>query len=150
MRSRTISIAVKIVVLSFVLSAIAHPLFAEDFTVNVPIDLKNLPPTVTKGFVQATAVFITGSNQYMIGSSTMLYFDIVGGNYSNTIVLKFNAYAGKDPNLVNHLSAGLWLHKGTNGEFYHPSILFQKGSPFSEIDETQPFREISIIPIVNP
>jgi hypothetical protein len=149
MRTRTISTAIKIVALGFVLSAISLPLFTEDFTVSVPVELKNLPLTVTKGYIEVAAWFNNGSTYREIGG-TSVYFDIIGGNYSNSLVLKFNANPGQDPNQVTRISSAIWL-LATGYSYLRPSILSADSGPLPGIvDNTQPFREISNIPIVKP
>jgi hypothetical protein len=133
----------------FMLAIFSQILPGEDFTVNVPIDLKNLPARVIKGEVSASAYIKSSNDLTTIGDSKSVVFDIVGGSYSNTIVLKFNAAPGRDPNLATHISVGLWLSSdGQN--YWHPSVGLSTSGPYAERDTTQPFREGSTVPIVKP
>lgn len=116
------------------------PSFAEDFTFNVPVELKNLPATITKGYVQC--LVYNADNSYGIGG-TNYYFDIVAGNYVNTVVVKFNADPGRDPKKAAGWGCALFLKDQNSGVFQRPSILLKDGGPYPGIDTTKPFKEIS-------
>lgn len=121
---------VKILAHCIMMVAIASPILAEDFTVSVPIDLKSLPSTVSGGLLVVDAYWKTNTDLYSIGHSDV-FFDVVGGNYSNTIIVKFNADTNRDPNLANLIVASIKLHEGPLGVYRFPSILFGRNGAFS-------------------
>ncbi len=116
---------------------------AEDFTVNVPIQLKTMPEAFTRGKVECSAhAAVSG---YLIGSGGS-NFDVVGGNYTGTVVVKFNADAGRDPGQAASIGCGLWLSTAGSNTWVHPSII----GDGTYIDRTQPFREVSTVQIPKP
>jgi len=137
--------------ISLAVSALAAglpvPALAEDFTVTVPIDLKTLPASITKGTVECQA--LNQARSYSIGA-TDFFFDIAGGNYTNTVVLKFNADPNRDARQAAFMSCALWIKDQNSGVFIHPSILLKDGGPYPGIDKTQTFREVTLVPIPNP
>ena len=66
--------------------------FAEDFTFNIPIELRNLPPELNKWILQASV-----ADQYgrPIGRGELIFN--TSGPYVKTVQIKFNANPGKLP-----------------------------------------------------
>ena len=129
------------IITGFVFAALfPAPSFAEDFTFNVPVELKNLPPTITMGRLEC--LVSTADNSASIGV-TDFDFAIVAGNYSNTVVIKFNAIPGRDPKKAAQWGCALFLKDQSIGVFQRPSILLKDGGAYPGIDTTKPFNEIS-------
>ncbi len=124
--------------------AAGAPTFAEDFTVTVPIQIKTMPVAYTRGMVQCSADPPAGSG-YTIGMH-QFFFDIVGGNYTNTAVIKFNADPGRDPGQATSIGCGLWLSTASGNTWVHPSMI----GDGTVIDRTQPFKESSSVQIPTP
>jgi hypothetical protein len=76
----------------FTLLISSWAVFAEDFTFNVPIELKNLPPELNKWILQVGV-----SDQYgrPIGRGELIFN--TKGPYVKTVQIKFNADPGKLP-----------------------------------------------------
>ncbi len=100
----------------FVAYAAASAATASDFTINVPLVLTNLPnATAAKVYCSVTA---PPDNSVVGNGSTR--FVVVGGKYSGTVTVAFDAKTTKPPGTATQYSCFLGLEgkaaKGTNFE----------------------------------
>jgi hypothetical protein len=157
-QSRMISKTFEIACLGFALAIFVQPVVAEDFTVIVPIVLKNLPADVIYGTLTVTAWAEDGSfvgNNVQFDTVLLVFhgflFDIVGGNYSNTVTVKFNADPSRDPKQATKISAYIYLRRSgsASNNWQEPSQLLGTTGPYAQIDMNQPFNESAYVSLLN-
>ncbi|HEY3349126.1 MAG TPA: hypothetical protein VGM13_05070 [Thermoanaerobaculia bacterium] len=119
----------------------AAPVAAEDFTITIPLQFSNLPPTVD-GFLCGCWIY-TGEPRLggrSIGANNATRVNITGGAYRGDLVLRFNAAPGMDPATATHYECtghfvgterGATVHYFTTA--FGPEVRFPlaAGAPFS-------------------
>jgi len=105
---------------------------AEEFTITVPIDVRNLPPNVN-GMLLACWVYSRTGN---IGIGR-LRVNISGGNYRGDAVIPFNVSPGQDPATVtSYECAGSFVGEEGGGTVHYfssssgPTFPLASGAPF--------------------
>ncbi|HWR01630.1 MAG TPA: hypothetical protein VN371_07165 [Chlorobaculum sp.] len=89
---------------------------AEDFTFIIPVQITNLHPDITKGRVSVWVTkFKSASPVDPVKCGGIQEFDIVGGNYNNSLTMKFNAPAGSNPADAHYWSCNMDLYSVTLG-----------------------------------
>ena len=91
---------------------------AEQFTFHVPVELKNLHKDIVKGKIEC--VVYQQLNELPVASPWLNYFnfDIVGGNYIQTVTVKLNTL---NPSIATNYSCSLWLKSQYNANYQRPS-----------------------------
>jgi hypothetical protein len=154
MKQSKTSFTIRVMVACFALSIFSRVLPAEDFTVIVPVELKNLPAELVQFTVSCGASADDGTpigtghwtgEQYI--EPTM--YDIVGGNYSGTITVKFNALIGRDPRLATRITAYLEFKKTGQQQLGSAAYFLGTSGLYARIDMTQPYLEYTTASIVN-
>jgi hypothetical protein len=93
---------------AFILLVFVPIAYSEDFTFNVPVDIKNLHPDLKKGAINCT---IHNKSKQWIGQSEK-YFDIINGSYSGTVVVKFNTTPPSNNVNAYYWACALYLPPG--------------------------------------
>jgi hypothetical protein len=157
MKQNKLLFIIRVMVFCIGLSIFSQFLPAEDFTVIVPIVLKNLPADVVQGALGVSAwaadgSFIGNNSIFINGHFETFWFDITGGNYSNTVTVKFNADPSRDPRQATQITAHISLRKSgsASGNWQRPSVLLGTTGTYAQIDMTQPFMEYTAVLLVNP
>jgi hypothetical protein len=108
----TIGILSCVILLSF----LATPVFSEDFTFNVPVQITGLHPDITKGRVGCSIKkFQSGSGSDPIWREGSQEFNIVNGQFNNTLTIKFDMWPGKDPAEARFWRCDMDLYSTTLG-----------------------------------
>jgi hypothetical protein len=112
------------------------PSYAEDFTFTVPVELKNIPQEFTRVSVQCLVFNKERSSQiggYAYNSN------IIAGNYIDTVVMKFNAHPGKDPNQADNWECFIGIRVQNAAQYDPPSQFAAHGHLI--INTKLPFKE---------
>jgi hypothetical protein len=120
--------------------------YAEDFTYNVPVEINNLHPDLKVGQISCSLINKTSE---MIGKGSA-NFDIVNGNYSGTVVVKFNTSIPSNNVNAYKWACALYLSKN-----YLPTPndiardVTKIGGPYPR-DTSKPFKDYTegMIPVL--
>jgi hypothetical protein len=128
---RTVRVLFPVLVL---VSALAAPAAAYDFTFTIPVQFTNLPPEVTQFIVGCVAQLPSSAS---VGQGNRI-IPITGGAYTGDVTIQFNAITGMDPATATRyqctayffgtVSAGLTPHYFESS--YGPRFPLAVGAPF--------------------
>jgi hypothetical protein len=109
--------------------ASARALRADDFTFNVPVDLKALTIPVVGGTVVCTA----GQNSPSDMGRGQTSFNLTNGSYQGTVLVHFNKTPGSGSlDFAKRYECTLRLREGSGSE--HPPSLYprKEGAPYAD------------------
>ncbi len=129
---RTVRVLFPVLVL---VSALATPAAAFDFTFTIPVQFTNLPPEVTQFLVGCYVQVPSGAT---VGQGSRM-IPITGGGFTGDVTLQFNANTGMDPaTATRYQCSGYFFGSGPTTSVvphyfetsYGPRFPLAAGAPF--------------------